>query len=85
MEQHSKLHWYHRLQKQLSKKLGGGISTFCSTLNFIGILLSEKSSNPWWRNLCKEKSILGISGDNITGKSSGGYNSFTSVFMVIQH
>jgi len=69
------------LTETTQQKMGGGISTFCSTLNFIGITTFRENPAILDGGIFARKSILGISGDNITGKSSGDYNSFTSVFM----
>jgi len=66
------------LTETTEQKMGGGISTFCSTLNFIGITTFRENPAILDGGIFARKSILGISGDNITGKSSGDYN---SVFM----
>jgi len=64
-----------------AKRRGGGIRTFCSTLNFTGITTFRNNAAILGGGIHATKSILDISGDNITGKSCGDYNSFTSVFM----
>jgi len=64
-----------------AKQLGGGISTFFSTLNFTGSTTFRDNPAILGGGIYTRKSILDISGDNITGKSSGDYNSFTSVLM----
>ena len=60
------------------------MSTFYSTLNFTGNTSFRDNTAILGGGICTSKCILGItedSTDNIMEKDSGGYNSFTFVFM----
>ena len=71
-------------QSNSAKRHGGGFGAIYSTLNFIGNTTFSDNSAILGGAIYTRKCILDISKnsrDNTTGKDSGGYNSFTLVFM----